>query len=167
MAGGLLLTSAVRYGMTRCLLRTVGVTDRLLSKRWDDARCLELVGLEYLSCSVKFFDQKQLALHLLGLQLQWSVPHTRPEPHCVPAVVKISASLDCVSVTHHLGSAVIPGTASFTPPKTAYCPRMASAVLQVSVRRLVLLGWWWLDRCVRVLFAAWAVFCRYSLTMGF
>ena len=51
------------------------------------------------------------------------------------AAVKISAGLDCASVSP-LGSVLIPGSAIFIFPRTAstqaYCPRVASAVLQVS-----------------------------------
>ena len=49
------------------------------------------------------------------------MPHTRAQAALRPGtavVVKRSASLDCVSVSP-LGSVVIPGSASLSPPKTA------------------------------------------------
>ena len=49
-----------------CLLRAVrfgwllGVADRLLSKPGGDGRCLELAGMGFLSCRVRFCDQSSL-----------------------------------------------------------------------------------------------------------
>ena len=76
-------------------------------------------------------------LHLTHLLLHWRVPNTsraalRP---WTAAVVNKSAGLGCVSVSPW-GSLVTPGCASFNLPRTAWthteCPRVASAVLQIS-----------------------------------
>ena len=65
-------------------------------------------------------------------------PHTHPEPRCVRGQQwkrKDQQGLDCEAVKP-LGFVVMPRSASFSPPKTAWthasCPRVASAVLQVS-----------------------------------
>ena len=42
----------------------------------DDTRCFELVGLGFVACSLRFCDQRKLALRDLGLLLHWRMPHT-------------------------------------------------------------------------------------------
>ena len=49
-------------------VRVLGVVVRLLFKPGDDKRCLELEGLKFLVCNVRFCGQKQLAVRLLGLK---------------------------------------------------------------------------------------------------
>ena len=73
-----------------------------------------------MSFHVKVYDRKLLALRLRGPLLNWE-NHTHTQSRAAPwtaAVEKRSAGLDCASVSA-LGSVVMPGSASFNPPKTA------------------------------------------------
>ena len=82
------------------------------SKPGDDTRCLELAGLGFLSCSVRFFAIKSSLRCVSGCCCCIGGCHTHV--HNRTAVVKGSACLDCVSVSP-LGSVVLPGSASPSP----------------------------------------------------
>ena len=108
------LTSAGRSGWMRCLLHTAvcewqqGVVARPPSRQEVDSECPGDASLGFHSC-------------LLELLLHWK-SHTHTSRAALrpgtAAVVKMSAGLDCVAVSP-LGSAAMPGSASFSPHTTA------------------------------------------------
>ena len=101
------------------------VVVHLLSRQGEDSECPGYVNLGVLACSVKVYDQTAAcaASPRAGAALGWESTHTsraavRPGTAAAAAVVKRSACLDCFAVSS-LGSVVMPGSASFDPPKTA------------------------------------------------
>ena len=100
---GLWLTFADRCGMLDC------VVDRPLSKPGADRRFHELEGLGFLVCSVvRFSDQKLPVMCLLGCCCIGGC-HTHVQSR---AASRDSSGCGCETV-------VVPGSASFSPPKTA------------------------------------------------
>ena len=144
-AGGIWPTFADRCGTLQCLLHIVGfgwllgAVDRLLSRQAAGRWCPDLGDRNLVPVMWNFTIECRLcsissascccigeeATHMSRAALR---PGTA-------AVVKRSAGLDCASVSP-LGSVVMPGSASLSPPKTAWthaqCSREASVVLQSS-----------------------------------
>ena len=109
-AEGLLLTFVARCGVARCLLRAV----------WSAVRCPDL-GTIHDSLGTQVWDFfstvdvfRSKAARAAALE---DATHTSLRPGTA-AVMKRSAGLDCVSVRPQV-SVVTPGSASYSPPKTA------------------------------------------------